>query len=310
MMPTCLIDRANELEAFVSRACSAPWLGLDTEFVRDRTYFPRPGLIQVATPEEIVLIDPIELADLRALEPLLFDARAVKILHAAYQDLELLEHMFGQVPAPLFDTQVAAGMAGFAQQIGHAALVDELLEGATPDALGRYDWLRRPLAPKALEYAAGDVAHLGELYRTLSAQLEAAGKTAAFAKAMREAEVSERYRPHPEQAWRRIRARRLDEHAVARLKPLARWREEKAIGKNLPRQWILRNKALVALARKAPRNGAELAGLGVVSARTQRRYGRELLALIAEANSNHRPESASSEEADSSSSSPADSSSD
>jgi ribonuclease D len=290
-----LIDTNEKLETFVERARHAPWLGLDTEFVRERTYFPRPGLIQIATPDDIALIDPVALDDLRPLASLLFETSAVKILHAAYQDLELLDHLFGQVPSPLFDTQVAAGLLDFQAQIGHSALVEAVLHEATPEALGRYNWLKRPLQPKALDYAAGDVIQLGALYRALSARLEAAGKTATFAAAMRKAEDPEQYRPHPGEAWRRIRARRLDEAALARLKPLARWREEKAIEKNLPRQWVLRNKALLALARKAPENGSELASMEVIGTRSQRRYGRELLALIAEAKANRQTASISSD---------------
>lgn len=303
-MQTELIDDTSALEKFVGRASTAAWLGLDTEFVRDRTYFPRPGLIQIATPEDIAFIDPVVLNDLRPLASLLFDTSAVKIFHAAYQDLELLEHLFGQVPAPLFDTQVAAGLLDFQAQIGHTALVEEVLHEATPDALGRYDWLKRPLQPKALEYAAGDVVHLGALYRALSTRLEAAGKTPAFAAAMRKAENAELYRPHPDEAWRRIRARRLDDDTLARLKPLARWREEKAVERNLPRQWVLRNRALVALARKAPQNDGELAALEAIGARSQRRYGRELLGIIAKAEATRQSESASSAPAPESASSP------
>src|SRR5699024_6360282 len=139
------------------------------------------------------------------------------------------------------------------------ALVEALLGEATPDALGRYNWLRRPLNPTALEYAAGDVVHLGRLHEELSRRLDATGKRAAFDDAMRKAEDAEHYRPHPERAWRRIRsARRLHGPELARLKALAAWREKKAIARNLPRQWILRNKVLTVLARKAPTDGAEL----------------------------------------------------
>ncbi|MDN5864320.1 MAG: HRDC domain-containing protein [Gammaproteobacteria bacterium] len=280
-----LIENTDTLEDFAARALAAPWLGLDTEFVRDRTYFPRAGLIQIATPDEIALVDPVTLSQLLPLAPLLFDSAMPKVLHAATQDMELFFCLFERLPTPVFDTQVAAAQLAFTPQISHAALVGEMLQADTPPALGRYNWLRRPLQAQAIEYAAGDVAHLGALYQRLSAQLEQQDKTAAFDQAMRSVVNPERYRPQPERAWKRIRARRrLDDKALARLKALARWREEQAIRQDLPRQWILRDNLLAVLARQAPRNAAELADIHVLKATSRRRYGRDLLRLIADAN--------------------------
>ncbi|MGH8273305.1 MAG: ribonuclease D [Gammaproteobacteria bacterium] len=277
-----LIDRLDELERFAALARVAPWLALDTEFVRDRTYFPRPGLIQIATPEQTALVDPVQLKSLAPLEALLFDSDALKILHAASQDLELFVVLFNRVPQPLFDTQKAAALLDLAPQIGYAALAETLLGAPPGAALGRYNWLKRPLAEQALEYAAEDVAHLGRMRDLLSARLETEGRTAEFAEAMLQNADAERYRPHPERAWKRIRAaRKLDDTALSRLKPLAAWREEQAMREDRPRQWILRDNALAALARLAPQSDAELARTDLLRPAEHRRYGAKLIELLA-----------------------------
>lgn len=276
-----LIDDAGALRRFVEEALDAPWLGLDTEFVRDRHYFPRAGLIQVATPERIALMDPVRLEDLAPLAPLLFETPATKILHAAHQDLELLMHLFGRVPTPLFDTQAAAEALGLGAQMGLAGLVETLLHAAPLASLGRYDWLRRPIASEALDYAADDVAYLGGLYKQLAEALAVSERETAFAEAMRKAVDPARYRSDPDNSWRRIRAaRRLNGDALALLKQLAAWRERCAMNEDRPRQWILRDEALLALARTAPRSPPELKRIGPLTPAARRRYGRQLLDLI------------------------------
>jgi len=286
MDKTLLIDRPDALDDFTRNAHDAPWLGLDTEFVRDRQYYPQPGLLQVATPEYNALIDPVALDDLSPLADLLCRTPMVKILHAARQDLELFVQLFDCVPAPLYDTQVAAAMIDLAPQIGYAALAEELL-GVEPGlALGRYNWLRRPLTPEAITYAAEDVEHLSRLREILDERLAEARKTNAFADAMRLMEDPERYRPQPDAVWKRIRqARRLGEEPRARLKRLAAWREHQAMSENRPRQWVLRDGVLVTIARLAPKSVKELDEVRDLPDSARRRYGRALLdALAAEAN--------------------------
>lgn len=281
MLPVILIDRRDSLEDFVRGALDAAWLGLDTEFVRDRHYFPRAGLIQIATPGQIALVDPVAIDDLAPLAPLLFDTQAEKILHAARQDFELFEGLFGRVPAPLFDTQVAAAMSGAVEQIGYAALVAELLDTETPPALGRYDWLRRPLSDRAIAYAAGDVQHLDALCALLRTRLTAEQRESDFAAAMRQAENASVYRPDPERSWRRVRqARRLRGKALARLKLLAAWRERRAIAEDRPRQWVVRDGALVAIARLAPRSPRGFDAVDALSPTARRRYVPEILEVL------------------------------
>lgn len=282
MDKTLLVDRPDALEAFARDARDAPWLGLDTEFVRDRHYYAQPGLIQVAMPGRNVLIDPVALDDMAPLGGLLCSTPMVKILHAGRQDLELFVQLFDCAPAPLYDTQVAAAMIDLAPQIGYAVLA-ELLLGVEPGvALGRYDWLRRPLTPEAIAYAAEDVEHLARLREILDERLNEAGKAEAFAAAMREMEDAGRYRPQPEAAWKRIRkGRRLGGEAHARLRHLAAWREQQAMDENRPRQWVVRDGALVTIARLAPKNVGELDEVRDLPDGARRRYGRAIIETLA-----------------------------
>ncbi len=277
-----LIDRPDLLADFVEEAKNAPWLGLDTEFVRDRHYYPQAGLIQIATPGKIVLVDPVALQDLSLLADLLCNTGMTKILHAGRQDLELFLLLFDAVPHPLYDTQIAAAMTDMAAQIGYAALAEELLQEPPGIALGRYNWLKRPLAEKAIGYAATDVEHLARLREVLDKRLDEAGKRREFEAAMREMENPEHYRPQPERAWKRIRqARRLGSQPRERLKHLAAWRERQAMQENRPRQWVLRDGILVTLARLAPRTPEDLAAVRDLDAPERRRYGPALLETLA-----------------------------
>lgn len=277
-----LIDRPESLTAFAEEAKKAPWLGLDTEFVRDRHYYPQAGLIQIATSECSALVDPVALADLSPLAGLLCHTGMTKILHAGRQDLELFLLLFDDVPRPLYDTQVAAALTELAPQIGYAALAEELLGELPGISLGRYNWLKRPLSDKAVTYAATDVAHLARLRDALDKRLESSGKRGEFDAAMREMEKPDHYRPQPERAWKRIRqARRLGTQPRERLKQLAEWRERQAMQENRPRQWVLRDGVLVTLARLAPRTAEELSAVRDLAEPERRRYGSALLETIA-----------------------------
>lgn len=276
-----LITRNSDLQDFVREAASAPWFGLDTEFVRDRHYYPRFGLLQVATSERIVLIDPQALEKSPALPTLLFATPGIKIFHAAYQDLELIAHHYGRVPTPLFDTQAATEHLGHQAQIGYATLVRDRLEAITVDSLGRYDWLKRPLSRTAIRYAADDVRYLGILYSMLSRDLEDSGLTRAFKTVMEARTDVARYLPNPDEAWRRIRAaRRLSGAAQERLRRLAAWRERQAMAEDRPRQWLVRDHILMLLARLAPTSLDGLDSIRGLPPAIRHRYGRVLVELL------------------------------
>jgi len=282
MTDVLVIDRRDALEDFVREAVRVSRIGVDTEFVRDRHYFPRAGLIQIAAGDLTGLVDPVALDDLEPLEALLFDPDVEKILHAGRQDLELFVQLFDRVPAPLFDTQVAAAMLELADQIGYAALAEELLQEPPGPALGRYDWLRRPLAAEAIRYAAEDVAHLAAMRDILGSRLEQAHKAGTFAGAMRDAVEADYYRPRPDNAWRRVRqSRRMNGDSLSRLKRLAEWRERQAMHEDRPRQWLVRDGALATIARRAPSSLAEMAEVRDLPAGARRRYGPAMLTAMA-----------------------------
>jgi ribonuclease D len=284
MRDATLITTAEQLSAAVFRMRGATRLAIDTEFMRERTYYPRLCLVQVATDTDCVLVDPLDGLDLAELFELLAEPGRVKVVHAARQDLEVLYLAGGRVPLPVFDTQIAAGLVGLAPQIGYAELVARQLGHSIDKGQTRTDWSRRPLSAEQLAYAADDVHHLLELHASLNAELQRLGRrhwqdedAAAFAD-------ETLYRTDPAEAWRRIRGiGRLApaERAVARA--LARWREERAHASDKPRGWILPDDALLAMATLAPRSLDELAGIRSLQPSVHRKRGEELLAIIADA---------------------------
>jgi ribonuclease D len=228
-------------------------VGLDTEFIRERTYWPQLALVQIALgdDDDILLVDPLAPGITDALRPLLTDAAVLKVMHSPSEDLVAFKHACGAVPQPLFDTQAAAALAGIAAGIGYQRLVQEALEVALAKGETRSDWLRRPLSPSQLEYAADDVRHLFALHDTLDARLQGLGREAwlqedcARMVANAERDDAERW-PHLS-----LRAAQfLDEAARRRLLRLLRWREAHARSADRPRSWILDNELAVLLARE------------------------------------------------------------
>lgn len=285
------IDKGPELARLCDRLAGHDWLVVDTEFIREKTYFPRLCLIQVAVPGVVALIDPLSIDDLTPLRDLLLDGRITKVFHAASQDLEVFFHLWGEVPAPVFDTQMAATLLGHGDQIGYGNLVEAVLGIALPKGHTRSDWAMRPLDAEQIEYAAADVLHLCDLYTSLRAELVRLGRLdwleedfAAFADPAR-------YRPDPENAWRRLRsARSLPDRERAVIARLASWREEVAMQSDRPRRWVLADEALSDMARLRPRDIQGLARIRNLNEGVIRRYGERLLALIEEAASAAPPE--------------------
>ena len=263
----------------------AGWLALDTEFIRERTYYPQLCLIQIAGPDDrIACIDPLALPSLDPLLDLLYDPAMTKILHAAHQDLEIFFHLRGAVPAPIFDTQLAALALGQGHQIGYAALVQQTLGVGLAKTHTRADWQRRPLVPEWLVYAADDVRHLPELYRRQQAALAERGWLAALAEDFAALADPDRYRPQPVETWRRVRDhQRLRGVHLAVLRALAAWREEQAIAHDRPRRWIVDDPALIKLARRLPVALDDLQRIPGLAPATRQRHGEMLLARIAAA---------------------------
>ncbi|MBW7930118.1 MAG: ribonuclease D [Gammaproteobacteria bacterium] len=282
-LPTRIVDTAAGLDdacAAIERSTS---LALDTEFARTDTFRSRLCLIQVGTGTGIHCIDALADIDLPMLWRLIAAAEREKILHAAKQDIEVLLQSFGTTPAPLFDTQIAAGLLGHPPQAGYASLVAAELGIQLDKTQTRTDWSRRPLSPAQMAYAANDVAWLPALAMRLRARLRETGRETWVEEDSRALLDPALYSLRPEQAWERLG--RLEYQPVpvqARARQLAAWREQRADKANRPRQWILSDQLLMALATTNPRNQAALAALGL-PAGLLRHSGATLLEELARA---------------------------
>ena len=259
-------------------------LALDTEFMRERTYYPKLCLVQAAAGGDIVLVDALAIADGGALAPLLADPSRLKLLHAARQDIEALLALTREPLAPVFDTQQAAALLGFPAQVGYAELVRQVLGIDLAKGHARTDWTRRPLSAEQLAYAADDVRHLPALADALDARLVAAGRREWLDEEAATLRDLALYRVDPGEAWRRLKGvERLDDAAFAAARALAEWRERRAMARNLPRGWILPDAAIHELAAARPRTREALARMAEVPAGTAARAADELLAAVAAA---------------------------
>lgn len=257
-------------------------VALDTEFVRERTYYPRLCLVQVATADRLALIDPLAIADPGPLVGLLADARRPKLLHAARQDLEALLPLTGAPLRPVFDTQMAAALLGFPVQIGYADLVRQVLGVELIKGHARTDWAQRPLSPEQLAYARDDVRYLPALAAILDARLTEAGRRGWMDEESAALADIALYRVEPAEAWRRLKGiERLAPADQGALRALARWREQRAMDRDLPRGWVLTDAALFEIAQARPRTREELSRIVGVPQVTASRAGDDILAALA-----------------------------
>ncbi|MEO1455136.1 MAG: ribonuclease D [Pseudomonadota bacterium] len=257
------ITTTDALAAFCERARSHPFVTVDTEFLRERTYYAKLCLVQLAMPgeaeDDAVLVDPLA-GDL-SLEPLyaLFrDTSVVKVFHAARQDLEIFFVEAGVIPEPLFDTQVAAMVAGFGEQVGYETLVRKIAK-AQLDKTSRFtDWSRRPLTDAQKTYALADVTHLRDIYTYLAAELEKSGRTPWVEEELGVLTDPGTYVVEPHEAWRRLKTRTNSGRFLAIARELARFRETHAQTRNIPRNRVMKDDALLELASTKPRNVNDL----------------------------------------------------
>ena len=260
--PMRTITTTEDLAAYCALAKSQPFVTIDTEFLRERTYWSKLCLIQMALPGagEAVLIDPIEGPDM-SLEPLydLFRHEAtVKVFHAARQDLEIFFVEGGVFPKPLFDTQVAAMVCGFGEQVGYETLVKRIAK-ANLDKTSRFtDWSRRPLSEAQKDYALADVTHLRVIYEFLAAQLRKNGRADWVAEELSMLTDPATYTVNPDEAWQRIKTRTTSGRFLAVVKALARFRESYAQAQNVPRSRVMKDDALLELASTRPTTAEEL----------------------------------------------------
>jgi ribonuclease D len=278
-----MIDNADALTAFVTRAANAPALALDTEFMREKTYRAELCLLQIADGDNAVCIDPLALTDLSSLTPLLRAPGVVKIMHAARQDLEVLLPAVGLV-APVFDTQIAAALAGHPSQVGYAELARRLLGVELAKAHTRADWSRRPLSQEEQEYALDDVRHLAALRASLLDTLASQGRVAWLEEELAALANPDALRVAPEEAWRKVKGLpSLDPARQQLVQSLAAWRERRADERNRPRGWILDDVSLREIVVRLPRSPEALTALPEMQESVVRKCGEELLTLVREA---------------------------
>jgi ribonuclease D len=278
-----MVEDSDALQALAGRLVDAALIGLDTEFLRERTYRAELCLLQLCDAAGPICVDPIRLTDLAPLRSAMSAPRAVKVLHAARQDIEVLQPVLGLL-SPIFDTQVAAALAGFPAQVGYAELVRRLLGHELPKAHTRTDWSRRPLAAEQVEYALDDVRYLEPLHDSLRATISRLGRDAWLEEELAGLGAAANAVPDPQRAWLRVKGLQgLDESRSALARELAAWRERRAIARNRPRGWILDDLVLREIVARVPRSAPELAALPGMPEGTARHSGAELLAIVAAA---------------------------
>lgn len=280
-----LITTTADLAAFIRRMQAADYVTVDTEFMREKTYWPQLCLVQIGGPEEAAAIDPLAPGiDLAPLFELMADPKVLKVFHAARQDIEIFVHLTGTVPTPLFDTQVAAMVCGFGDQVGYETLITKLTPARIDKSSRFTDWSHRPLTDRQLTYALSDVTHLRPAYEKIRKRLTKTGREHWLEEEMAILTDPATYRLDPEESWKRLKVRTEKPRFLAVLKEVAAWREREAQRKDIPRSRVLRDEALVEIAAHAPTTVDDLArtrGLGAGLANG--RYGTELLQAVSTA---------------------------
>ncbi len=278
-----MIASSVALTAFAAEAAAAPCLALDTEFMREKTYRAELCLLQIAMGERAACIDPLAIEDLSALAAPLGAPGIVKIMHAARQDLEVLLPAVGLV-RPVFDTQIAAALAGFPAQVGYAELVRRILGVELSKAHTRADWSRRPLSPEQQEYALDDVRHLTGLRDNLLETLRTRGRIAWLDEELAALDNADALRVDPDEAWKKVKGLpALDPARQQLARMLAAWRERRASERNRPRGWILDDLVLREIVLRLPRTADQLAALPQMQESVVRKCGDELLGIVAQA---------------------------
>jgi ribonuclease D len=260
-----IVTETQALQALCKRLAKAPFVTVDTEFIRENTFWAQLCLVQLASPEEAVIVDPLAPGlDLSPFFKLMADEKVVKVFHAARQDVEIFVHRDGAVPRPLFDTQVAAMVCGYGDQVSYDQLVWRIT-GERIDKSHRFtDWARRPLSAKQLAYALSDVTWLREVYLSLKANLEEQGRSHWLAEEMAVLTDIETYRSHPENAWERLKLRVRKPRQLAAMQELAAWREMEAQARDVPRSRVLKDDAIYEIAHQLPQSREALARLRAI----------------------------------------------
>jgi len=281
------IDTPDAVAAFAETLSGAPWIAIDTEFLRERTYRPELCLLQIATggPDGIVAcIDPLAVDNIDPVLDVIYEPTTLKVLHAAGQDLEIFYWLRGEVPQNLFDTQIAAPLMGFAEQIGYGNLVSEVLKIELSKSHSRADWSRRPLPPKQLQYAADDVIYLSQMYPVMRNKLKQLGRLEWLDQEWLDMTRAEMYEKPADQMWKRLRhVEKLKGPRLSIAQQLASWRELTARQENLPRNWLMKDETITDLAKQMPDDLSELKHVRGLSTGTIKHHGQTLVDTINQA---------------------------
>ena len=275
------INRPEQLALLCEQIQQEPWVSLDTEFLREKTYYPKFCLLQIASPSWVACVDPLAIADLTPLFDALYNPNIIKVLHSCRQDLEIFYQITGKIPGPIFDTQIAAPLLGFQENPGYAMLVSSFLNINLNKAHTRTDWTTRPLSDDQIQYAADDVIYLCKIYTIMCEQLEKLGRLSWLDSDFALLNDPELYQLSPENAWLKVRGKnKLTGRQLSILQTLCEWREQTAQAENKPRNWLFPDDMLLELAKLQPTTPSDLAKIRNINERNVNRYGKVLCELI------------------------------
>ncbi|MEE9444855.1 MAG: ribonuclease D [Cocleimonas sp.] len=277
-----VIETKKDLIQFVEKISNSSWLALDTEFLREKTYYAKLCLIQIESSEGLrACVDPLSMEDISPLTELLNNPEITKVFHAAHQDLEILLQITGSVPAPVFDTQTAASVLGIGDQMGYARLIESMTGKVLSKTQSRTNWAQRPLKTAQLEYAIDDVRYLAQIYPKMLEQLTSKNRLVWLDKDFNQAVNPDTYAINAQQKWKKVRGLQvLKRPQLAILKLLAAWREEKAESSNLPRKWIIGDEILLELAKLQPSDTQGLSDIRGLNIDRTKKYHTVWLNLI------------------------------
>ncbi|MGH2753800.1 MAG: ribonuclease D [Actinomycetota bacterium] len=276
-----LVKRRDALDQIVDESRDGGLVAIDTEFMREKTYRARLCLVQVATRNNLYIIDPLDVPDLKPVAELLPDPEVELIVHAGRQDFEIFFERYGTLPKRMFDVQLAAGFAGFGASLPYGRLVESITGTTLTKGESYTDWCRRPLTAAQMTYAADDVRYLPVVRDVLRDKLSAAGRLGWVEDEMSMLEDPGLYATDAAEVWRRVSGRgKMSGKQTAILRELARWREETASRRDIPRGWVVKDQTLLEIARRGPRSVAELKNIRGFPAKESDRSGREILAAV------------------------------
>ena len=275
------ISNRESFRAFIERASSSSFLAIDTEFLRETTYYAKLCLLQIATENEVAIIDPFKVGSLTPLAALFEDEAIVKVFHACDQDIEILYHEIGVAPKPLFDTQVAAALLGHPKQVGYGALVHSICGVTLKKADSFTDWSVRPLSDSQIKYAADDVIYLAKMYGPIVEKLEKAGRLSWLKHDFDELCDPTRFTVDPRKRFRHLkRGNQLTRKQLSAARELAAWREQRAESRNIPRKWVMTDEQIVEICKRESRTIDDLFLVRGVREKLSTRDAREVVALL------------------------------